>query len=79
MKLWELAGAEDDRLFSPYCWRIRMALAHKGLKAESVPWRFTQKSAITATGQGAAVTVVGVGRFFWAVARGVDCRCGWVV
>lgn len=53
MKLWELAGAEDDRFFSPYCWRIRMALAHKGLQAESVPWRFTQKCAIAATGQGA--------------------------
>lgn len=53
MKLWELAGAEDDRVFSPYCWRIRLALAHKGLAAESVPWRFTEKSAIAATGQGA--------------------------
>ncbi|MDA0226430.1 MAG: glutathione S-transferase N-terminal domain-containing protein, partial [Proteobacteria bacterium] len=53
MKLWELAGAEDDRLFSPYCWRVRMALAHKGLAAESVPWRFTEKSVIAATGQGA--------------------------
>ena len=49
---WELAGAEDDRLFSPNCWRVRMALAHKGLAAETVPWRFTEKDAIAFSGQG---------------------------
>ena len=49
---WELAGAEDDRLFSPNCWRVRMALAHKGLRAETVPWRFTEKEAIAFSGQG---------------------------
>ncbi|MEO8144487.1 MAG: glutathione S-transferase family protein [Betaproteobacteria bacterium] len=49
---WELAGAEDDRLFSPNCWRVRMALAHKGLEAETVPWRFTEKDAIAFSGQG---------------------------
>jgi glutathione S-transferase len=49
---WELAGAEDDRLFSPNCWRVRMALAHKGLEAETVPWRFTEKDAIGFSGQG---------------------------
>jgi glutathione S-transferase len=49
---WELAGAEDDRLFSPNCWRVRMALAHKGLAAETVPWRFTEKEAIAFSGQG---------------------------
>lgn len=27
---YDLAGAKDER-FSPYCWRARMALAHKGL------------------------------------------------
>ena len=41
--LYDLAGAEADRRFSPYCWRARMALAHKGLEAETVPWRFTEK------------------------------------
>lgn len=24
---WELAGVEDDRLFSPNCWRVRARLA----------------------------------------------------
>jgi glutathione S-transferase len=49
---WELAGAEDDRLFSPNCWRVRMALAHKGLEARTVPWRFTEKAVIAFSGQG---------------------------
>ena len=41
--LYDLAGAEADRRFSPFCWRIRMALAHKELAVETVPWRFTEK------------------------------------
>jgi glutathione S-transferase len=45
-KLFELCGTDPDRRFSPYCWRIRMALAHKGLDTETVPWRFTQSEAI---------------------------------
>ncbi len=51
LKLWDLAAAEDDRRFSPYCWRAKMALAHKGLQAEMVPWRFTEKEAIAFSGQ----------------------------
>jgi glutathione S-transferase len=46
-KLFELCGADPQRVFSPFCWRIRMALAHKGLEAETVPWRFTEKGAIS--------------------------------
>ena len=46
LKLFELVGAEQDRPFSPFCWRTRMALAHKGLDAQLVPWRFTEKEAI---------------------------------
>ncbi|WP_137176920.1 glutathione S-transferase family protein [Roseomonas sp. AR75] len=40
--LYELCGWDPARIFSPYCWRARMALAHKGLDFESVPWRFTE-------------------------------------
>jgi glutathione S-transferase len=50
LKLFELVGTDDRRPFSPYCWRTRMALAHKGLEAASIPWRFTQKSAIAPHG-----------------------------
>ncbi|GJD51170.1 Beta-etherase [Methylobacterium crusticola] len=44
--LYELAGADPDRRFSPFCWRIRLALEHKGLPFEGRPWRFTEKDAI---------------------------------
>ena len=46
LQLFELVGTDDTRPFSPYCWRIRMALAHKGLSAQSIPWCFTEKEAI---------------------------------
>jgi len=51
MKLYDLAGAEDDLRFSPNCWRIKMALEHKRLVAETVPWRFVEKDAIAFSGQ----------------------------
>ena len=51
MKLYDLAGASDDLRFSPNCWRIKMALVHKGLSAEAVPWRFVEKDAIAFSGQ----------------------------
>src|SRR5207247_5626501 len=41
--MYDLAGVEADRRFSPFCWRVKMALAHKGLAVETVPWRFTEK------------------------------------
>tara|TARA_Y100000739_G_C20475681_1_gene403492 strand:+ start:29 stop:718 length:690 start_codon:yes stop_codon:yes gene_type:complete len=45
IKVYDLCGA-DDRRFSPFCWRIRMALAHKGLEAKFEPMRFTEKDKI---------------------------------
>ncbi len=50
LRLYELVGANDIR-FSPYCWRVRMALAHKGLAAEIVPCKFTDKALIAFSGQ----------------------------
>jgi glutathione S-transferase len=41
--LYELAGADPSIRFSPYCWRIRMALAHKGVRARLLPWHFGDK------------------------------------
>ena len=51
IKLYELAGAEDNRRFSPYCWRVRFALEHKQLEFETVACRFTDKDAIAFSGQ----------------------------
>lgn len=50
--LYELAGAEDARRFSPYCWRIRMALHHKGLPFNTTAWRVTEKDRIAFSRQG---------------------------
>lgn len=58
LKLFDLAGADDNRRFSPYCWRVRLALAHKGLPVETVPWRFTEKDRIAASGQGRVPVLV---------------------
>ena len=48
--LYDLAG-QGDRRFSPYCWRIRMALAHKGLEYETHPTGFSKIASICGGGQ----------------------------
>jgi glutathione S-transferase len=58
LHLYDLAGAEPDRRFSPYCWRTRLALAHKELGVETIPWRFTEKAAIAPSGQGLVPVLV---------------------
>ncbi|ANK82852.1 MAG: glutathione S-transferase [Rhizobiales bacterium NRL2] len=50
IRMYDLCGAEPERRFSPFCWRARLALAHKGLEVETIPWRFTEKEAIAAHG-----------------------------
>jgi glutathione S-transferase len=50
--MYDLAGVEADRRFSPFCWRARMALAHKGLDVETIPWRFTEKDKLPRPSQG---------------------------
>jgi glutathione S-transferase len=52
IQMFDLAAAEPDRRFSPYCWRTKLALAHKGLPFETIAWRFTDKDAIVQSGQG---------------------------
>jgi len=56
--LYELAGADPALRFSPYCWRTRLALAHKGLTVETVPWRFTEKERLAFSGQGKVPVLV---------------------
>lgn len=52
LQLYDLAGAEPERRFSPYCWRTKLALKHKGLAFDTIPWRFTEKNMIAFSGQG---------------------------
>ena len=44
--LYDLCGIDEGLRFSPYCWRVRYALAHKGLEVETRPWRFNDKAAL---------------------------------
>jgi glutathione S-transferase len=52
MIMHDLAGEDAAVRFSPYCWRTRFAIAHKGLPVETVPWRFSDKDAIGFSEQG---------------------------
>ncbi len=73
--LYDLAGAEDDRRFSPYCWRVKMALGHKGLPFETVPWRFTEKQAIAFSSQSLVPVLVDGERVVtdsWAICQYLD-------
>jgi glutathione S-transferase len=46
IKMFDLAGAEPDRRFSPFCWRTKLALAHKQLEVETIPWRYRDKPSL---------------------------------
>jgi glutathione S-transferase len=56
--MYDLAAAELDRRISPYCWRTRMALAHKGLEVETVPWRFIEKDRLPKPNDGKVPVIV---------------------
>ena len=69
--LYDLAGAEPARRFSPYCWRVRLAIEHKGLSVETIPWRFTDKDVIAFSGQGRVPLLIDSGKTVvgsWAIA-----------
>ncbi len=48
--LYELS-AKEDRRFSPFCWKARMALAHRKLTPDYVPVRFTDMTMVAFSGQ----------------------------
>src|SRR6266702_2106617 len=56
--MYDLAGVEAERRFSPFCWRAKMALAHKGLAVETVPWRFTEKDKLPQPNAGRVPVIV---------------------
>jgi glutathione S-transferase len=51
LTLYELAGANPNLRFSPNCWKVLMALSHKGLAADRVPLRFADRDRIAFSGQ----------------------------
>jgi glutathione S-transferase len=73
--MYDLAGADPEVRFSPYCWRVKMACAHKGLPLETIPWRFSDKSAIAFSGQGLVPVLKDGDRVVhdsWAIADYLD-------
>lgn len=75
VKMFDLAGADENRRFSPFCWRTRMALAHKGLEVESIPWRFTEKDRLAMSGQGLVPVLQDGDKVIsdsWAIANYLD-------
>lgn len=70
--MYDLAGAEPARRFSPFCWRTRMALAHKQLAVETIPWRYAEKAAIAHSGQDRVPVIEDDGHVIadsWAIAN----------
>ncbi|MEM1172887.1 MAG: glutathione S-transferase family protein [Cyanobacteria bacterium P01_H01_bin.35] len=58
IKLYDLVAVEENRAYSPFCWRSRMALAHKNLEVEIIPWRLTEKEAIAFSNQDKVPVIV---------------------
>lgn len=50
IRLYELCAGERDLVFSPYCWRVRLALVHKQLPFESEAITFMEKEKIAFSG-----------------------------
>lgn len=48
--VYDLVGI-DDRRPSPFCWRAKLALAHKKLSFETEPVKFTEKHKVAFSGQ----------------------------
>ena len=73
--LYDLAGKDPALRFSPFCWRAKMALRHKGLDFETIPWRFTEKDRIATTGQGRVPVLIDNERWVhdsWQIAVYLD-------
>ncbi len=73
--LHDLAGANPALRFSPYCWRTKLALKHKGLEFKTVPHRFTDRAAIAKSGQSKVPAIEHDGQWVhdsWQIALFLD-------
>ena len=70
-QLYDLAGRDPELRFSPYCWRARFALAHKGLAVEALAWRLHEAARLAISGQAKVPVLVDGTRTVhdsWAIA-----------
>ncbi|MDP6343847.1 MAG: glutathione S-transferase family protein [Alphaproteobacteria bacterium] len=71
---YDLAG-RDGRCFSPYCWRVRMALAHKGLAISHLPTVYAGIAGIGAGDQKTLPVIDDGGRVIgdsWVIAQHLE-------
>ena len=77
IQLYDLAAANPKLLFSPFSWRTRMVLLHKGLPFEVVPWRFSDRTATKDSGHNAIPVIRDGDRWIgdsWEIALYLDER-----
>ena len=75
MLVYDLCARDRKYRFSPFCWRTKMALKHKGLEFETVPWQFQERDVLAPTGQGRVPVLVDNGRWIhdsWQIALYLD-------
>lgn len=75
LSMFDLAGADPALRFSPFCWRTKMVLAHKGLAFATVPWRFNETAVLAPSGQSRVPVLVHDGHWIsdsWTIARYLD-------
>ncbi|MBS0242607.1 MAG: glutathione S-transferase family protein [Proteobacteria bacterium] len=77
IELHDLAAGDPAVRFSPYCWRTKLALAHKGLAVTTIPWRFTDPAPLPTSGS-AKVPVIHDGNIVvadsWTIASDLEAR-----
>jgi glutathione S-transferase len=77
IQLYDLAGADPELRFSPYCWRIKLAFAHKQLAYETIPWHFTETEKLAFCGHTKVPVIVDGDRTIgdsWAIAGYLEER-----
>ena len=75
MLVYDLAADDARYRFSPFCWRTKMALKHKGLDFETIPWRFQETDVLAPSGQGRVPVLVDNDRWVhdsWQIALYLD-------
>ena len=77
IQLYDLATADPKLRFSPYCWRVKMALAHKGLAWDEIPVHFTEKDRLPDPNAGTVPVLVDNGTVVgdsWKITEYLDER-----
>lgn len=79
MRLFELCAKNRDYRFSPYVWKVLMALQHKGIDFERVPCGFLEKDAFAPSGSKTVPVIEDDGNWVadsWKIACYLEDRYG---